>query len=297
LLTVLVVRGGVHRGIERVTSVLMPLFFLLLLFLAVRAVTLPGAEEGVAFLFQADFSKLGPRALLDALGQALFSLSLGMGAMITYGSYLGKHENLPSAGLTVAFFDTLIAMLSGLMIFPALFATGMDPAQGAGLVFVVLPTIFDQLPGGLFFAIAFYSLLTIAALTSTVSLLEVVVAYFVDEKGWAREKSVWIVGLGALVLAVPSALSLGAVDGLTDFVGGLGFLDLQDMLFGNFALSLGAFFIALFVGWTWGTRNALDEMGAGGHHLPASGLWSVLVRYVCPVAVAAVFAFLLYTHT
>ncbi|MFW6051095.1 MAG: sodium-dependent transporter [Myxococcota bacterium] len=296
LLTILVVRGGVHKGIERATKVLMPVFFALLLFLAGRSVTLPGAEKGIDFLLQADFSRLGPRALLDALGQALFSLSLGMGAMITYGSYLGRDENLPSAGLTVAFFDTLIALLAGFMIFPALFATGMDPAQGAGLVFVVLPTIFDQLPGGLYFAIAFYALLMIAALTSTISLLEVVVAYFADEKGWAREKAVWVVGLGSFVLAVPSALSVGAVDVLGSLLGRWSFLDLQDMIFGNFALSVGAFFIALFVGWKWGTGPALAEMSAGGHHLPAPGLWAQLVRYLCPVAVAAVFGFLIWTY-
>jgi neurotransmitter:Na+ symporter, NSS family len=294
LLTVLVVRGGVHGGIERMSKILMPVFLALLAFLAVRAITLPGAGEGVAFMLSADFGKLKPLVLLDALGQALFSLSLGMGAMITYGSYLPRSENMPSAAITVALFDTFIALLAGFMIFPALFATGVDPAAGAGLVFVVMPTIFDQLPGGLFFAVLFYVLLTIAALTSTISLLEVVVAYFVDEKGWKRERAVWGVGAGALMLALPSALSFGAVPGLGAFLGGKSFFDLQDLVFGSFSLAVGAFLIAVFVGWRWGTGAALSEIHGGGHRLPAAAAWVVLIKYVCPVAVALVFATLVY---
>jgi neurotransmitter:Na+ symporter, NSS family len=294
LLTVLVVRGGVHRGIERVTKVLMPLFFVLLVFLAGRAVTLPGADAGIAFLLSADFTKLRPLVLLEALGQALFSLSLGMGAMITYGSYLPRHENMPSAGITVALFDTFIALLAGFMIFPALFATGVDPQAGAGLVFVVMPTIFDQLPGGLFFAILFYTLLTIAALTSTISLLEVVVAYFVDEKGWKRERAVWAVGLGALLLALPSALSFGAVPALGALVGDKGFFDLQDIVFGSFSLAIGAFLISVFVGWKWHPGRALAEIQHANHPLPFAAAWVVLIRYVCPLAIALVFATLVY---
>jgi len=294
LLTVLVVRGGVHKGIERATTILMPLFFLLLVALAIRALTLPGAGQGVSFLFHADFSKITPKVAAAALGQALFSLSLGMGAMMTYGSYLPRRSNLVAAGASIAVFDTLIAILAGLIIFPALFSVGADPARGAGLVFVVLPTIFDNLPAGTLFAIAFYALLAIAALTSTISLLEVVTAYFVDERKWSRERAVWTIGIACFLLAIPSALSQGGNAFLSGLLG-KGFLEIQNILFGNYALSVGALFICLFVAWRWGIRNAVEEMQTGGEAAPGHRLWGVLVRYVCPVAVIAVLGFLAIT--
>ncbi len=294
LLTILVVRGGVSGGIERATKVLMPLLFILLVILAIRSVTLPGAMEGVSYLFKPDFSEITTSVAMNALGQALFSLSLGMGAMITYGSYFPKSENLPVAGASVAVFDTLIAVLAGLIIFPALFAVGVEPGAGPSLVFVVLPTIFDSLPAGGFFAIAFYFLLTIAALTSTISLLEVVVSYFVDERGWTRNKAAWVLGSICMVLAVPSALSQGANDTLTNMVGG-GFLNLQNIIWGNFSLSIGALLICVFVGWKWGVPAARASLEGGGFALPAAGMWSFLIRFVCPVAVAIVLIFIIVT--
>ncbi len=293
LLTIIVVRKGISGGIETASKVLMPLFFVLLVILAGRSLTLDGAGRGLNFMFEADFSKLTAKAIMGALGQALFSLSLGMGAMITYGSYLSKKEHLPLAGISVAFFDTLIALLGGLIIFPALFHTNADPAAGPGLVFVVLPTIFDKLPSGTLFAIAFYALLAVAALTSTISLLEVVVSYFVDERGWAREKAVWLLGGGCFLLAIPSALSNGAVEGFSKLytMGGKdkSFLDLQDMVFGNYSLSIGALMISLFVGWKWGTRAAVDELQGGGlHKLPLGLVWAMAIRFLCPVAVVIV---------
>jgi len=284
VLTALVVRAGVGGGIERASKILMPVFFVLLIVLAWRSLTLPGAGEGIDFLFASDFSKLTGDGVMSALGQALFSLSLGMGAMITYGSYLPDRENLPVAGAAVALFDTSIALLGGLIIFPALFSQGMEPSEGPGLVFVVLPTIFHSLPAGNLFAIAFYGLLSIAALTSTISLLEVVVAYFVDEKQWSRDKAVMVVVPACLLLAVPSALSQGASPLFTDFIAGKGFLDTQDILFGNLSLSIGALLISVFVGWKWGVKNALAEMEG----FALGGVWSVLIRFACPVAVGAV---------
>lgn len=284
LLTAVVVRAGVGGGIELASKILMPVFFVLLLVLAGRSLTLPGAEKGIDFLFGTDFSKLTGQGVMSALGQALFSLSLGMGAMITYGSYLPDKENLPIAGTAVAFFDTLIALLGGLIIFPALFSQGVAPNEGPGLVFVVLPTIFHSLPMGHLFAIAFYGLLSIAALTSTISLLEVVVAYFVDERSWTRTKAVMVVVPATFLLAVPSALSQGGAEVFTAFVGTKSFLDTQDMLFGNLSLSLGALLISLFVGWKWGVKQALDEMD----NFSLGVVWSVLIRFACPLAVSAV---------
>ncbi len=303
VLTILVVRGGVSGGIERVTKILMPLLFIILLILAIRSITLENGMKGVSYLFNPDFSKLSAGVVMGALGQALFSLSLGMGAMITYGSYFPKQDNLWQAGASVALFDTAIAILAGLIIFPALFFADIDPSSGPGLVFVVLPTIFNNMPAGDYFAIAFYFLLAIAALTSTISLLEVVVSYFVDEKGWSRNKAAWTLGGGCLLLALPSALGNGAVTFLTKLIPKAppegqteafhGFLDVQNIVWGNYSLSIGALLICLFVGWKWGIPKALASLEEGGFRMPASGAWAFLIKYVCPVAVLIVLLYII----
>ncbi len=291
LLTALVVRGGVSGGIERAAKVLMPMFFVILVVLAGRALTLPGGSEGLRFLFEPDFSKLTGAAVMSALGQALFSLSLGMGAMITYGSYLNKKEALGLAGVSVAIFDTAIAILAGLIIFPALFSVGAEPSAGPGLVFVAMPAIFNELPAGQVFGMAFYALLAVAALTSTISLLEVVVAYMVGERGMKRETAVWTVTALCFVLAIPSALSQGAVDGLGADALGESFLDIMNIVFGNISLSLGALLIAVFAGWKWGVAKAHEEMG----ELPLFGVWSFAIRFLCPLAVLGVMGYILVT--
>jgi len=306
LLTVFVVRGGISGGIERATKILMPLLFAILLVLAARAVTLDGAMAGVEYLFKPDFSKITVGVIMSAMGQALFSLSLGMGAMITYGSYLPKKENMFVAGVSVAIFDTVIAILAGLIIFPALFATGGNPSGGPGLVFIVLPTIFNAMPYGTIFAISFYFLLAIAALTSTISLLEVVVSYFIDERGWSRNKAAWTIGSLCLLLAVPSALSQGAVAFLgantpdapnPDSLFGWDFLTLNNNIWGNYSLSIGAILLCLFVGWKWGVPNALASLEASGEKMIAAGLWGFRIRYVCPVVVFILLIFIITTGT
>ncbi|MGH9382122.1 MAG: sodium-dependent transporter [Thermoanaerobaculia bacterium] len=292
-LTAFVVRGGVSKGIERATKVLMPALFVLLVVLVVRSLTLPGAGAGLAFYLRPDFSALSANAVMMALGQALFSLSLGMGAMITYGSYFPKSERLPVAGVTVAGFDTLIALLAGLLIFPALSSAGVEPNAGPGLVFVVLPTIFAHMPLGGLFAVLFYLLLAIAALTSTISLLEVVVAYFVDERGWRRGRAAVAISAACFLLALPSALSQGVVPSLGN-VFGMSFLDLQNAIFGNYSLSIGALLICLFVGWKWGIGRALDNIEMGGGRMPGRRAFGFVVRYVCPLAIAFVLGFIIY---
>jgi NSS family neurotransmitter:Na+ symporter len=297
VLTGLVVRGGIGGGIERWSKILMPMLFAILIVLAIRSLTLPGAGEGLRFLFHFDPSELSGKAAMSALGQALFSLSLGMGGMITYGSYLAKRENLAVAGVAVAIADTSVAVLAGLIVFPALFSTGHEPSAGPGLVFQVLPGIFHTLPLGNLFAIAFYALLAIAALTSTISLLEVVVAYFVDERGWTREKAVWTIVVAAAVVAVPSALSQGASDTFSSFVAGQSFLDIQNIVWGNLSLSFGALFIAVFVAYRWGIDRAERELATGR----AGGVdwfmraWSLLLRFVCPILIGGVFVYLIVT--
>jgi len=299
LFTILVVYGGVQNGIERWSKVLMPILLLLMIVLIVRSVTLPGAEKGLAFYLKPDFTQITGKVILNAMGQAFFSLSLGMGLMVTYGSYLSKEDNMVTSGLYVALFDTLIALLAGLMIFPAIFAVGKDPAQGPALIFVILPEIFQQLPFGNFLGAAFFVLLSIAALTSTISLLEVPVSYFVDEKRWQRKYAVWIVGAVTFAIGIPSALSQGAVPGLSSmpFYGGKSFLDLVSFIWGSVSLALGALLLSLFVGWIWKSRNAAREIGRGspgfqkrflGLPFTNAQVWEFSIRYVCPIVIAIV---------
>jgi len=295
-ITAVVVRGGISSGIERAAKILMPVLLFVLVVLLVRAVTLPGGMDGVTYLLQPDLSELTPRVAVTALGQALFSMSLGMGAMITYGSYFPKDLSLPFAGVTVALADMGIALLAGLVIFPALFSAGMDPQGGPGLVFVVLPTVFANMPAGTLWAILFFACLSIAALTSTISLLEVVVAYFVDEKGWPRKKAATLVALACFALAVPSALSQGAVGWLGSLpVVNRDWLDLQNIIWGNYGLSIGALLICLFVGFKWGTPKMLEYVELGGNRLPGRSLFGFMVKFVCPLAIATVLIFIIVT--
>ena len=187
----------------------------------------------------------------------------------------------------MALFDTLIAILAGFMIFPALFAFNQDPKIGPGLVFVVLPQIFKTLPFGQLIGVGFFLLLAVAALTSTISLLEVAVAYFVDERQWARKKAVWTVGIATFLIGIPSALSLGAHKGLSEitFLGKTGLLDIMDLLWGNCALALGALFIAIFVGWVWKSENALLEIRQGAKFQFMGKLWAILIKFICPVVI------------
>jgi NSS family neurotransmitter:Na+ symporter len=291
LFTVLVVYGGVQNGIEKWSKVLMPLLLILMVLLIIRSVTLPGAGAGLEFLLKPDFSKITGKTVLAALGQAFFSLSLGMGLMITYGSYLSKKDNLVTSGIWVAIFDTLIALLAGLMIFPALFALGKEPNAGPALVFIVLPEMFQEIPLGNIIGAAFFLLLSIAALTSTISLLEVPVAYLVDEKRWKRKYTVWIVGGASLLLAIPSALSQGAVGWLGN-VGGMDFLSLMSYLWGDISLALGALLLSIYIGWVWGIGKAAEEIQKGSPFFQSKPLglpftnaqiWGFFIRYICPV--------------
>jgi len=288
MLTILVVVGGVEHGIERWAKILMPVLLVLMILVIVRGLTLPGAGAGLEFYLKPDFSQVTGKTLLAALGQAFFSLSLGMGAMVTYGSYLPRKSDLQVSGGSVAVFDTLIALMAGFMIFPAVFAMGKDPASGPTLLFVVLPEIFAEMPMGTFIAIVFFVLLSIAALTSTVSLLEVVVAYFVDERKWSRKKSVWVIGAVTFVVGLPSALSQGANETLSTMtvLGSTSFLLVMDFFWGNVSLAIGACLLSIFVGWIWGVSKARQELREGSKISERTlALWSFFIRWVCPVVI------------
>jgi NSS family neurotransmitter:Na+ symporter len=288
-LTVAIVVKGVAAGLEKYSKILMPALFLIMILLMVRSLTLPGAEKGLLFYLRPDFAKINGRVFLEAMGQAFFSLSLGMGTMLTYGSYLGKKENLVSSAAWVATLDTSVAILAGFIIFPALFSQNMAPDQGPGLVFTILPVIFAHMPGGMWFGALFFVLLAVAALTSTISILEVPVAFLIDEKKWPRRRASWLMGALSFAFGVPSALAGGGVGFLSNLpLLHIDFLSLWDKIWGNVALSVGAFFIAVFVAHIWKTANALNEIAAGGVKFRLAKFWVLAIKYVCPLLILVV---------
>jgi NSS family neurotransmitter:Na+ symporter len=288
-LTIFIISKGVKKGIEKWTKILMPALFLLIVLLAVRALTLPGAGQGIAFYLKPDFSKLNGTVILFAVGQAFFSLSLGMGTMITYGSYISKSNNLVSSAGWVSFADTLIALLAGLIIFPTLAFSGQaGDVGGEGLAFQIFPLILSQLPGGYIFGILFFTLLTVAALTSTISLLEVPVDYFVDERNWSRKKAVLIIGIIIILLGIPSALSTGGMQFFTK----LKVLSVFAFVFQNIALPVGAFFICIFVGYIWRVKKALKEIALGNPRFKLRPIWIFSLKFLTPVAILFILYFI-----
>ncbi len=282
-LTVAIVIGGVSGGIEKWCKILMPALFVILLVLIVRTLTLPGAGKGLAFYLKPDFSKLNAKVVYDALSQAFFSLSLGEGVMITYGSYLAKDTNLPRSSSWVTFLDTLVAFLAGLIIMPAVFVFGFNPAAGPGLTFITLPAVFSKMPGGMFWAALFFVLLLIAALTSSIALLEVVVAYFVDEKGMSRKTAAILFGLLAFLLGIPSSLSLGVWSNFK--IMGKTFLNFMDYLSSNILLPTGGIFITLFVGWIITERAKAEATNNGKIQFAWEGLWMIVCKFIAPIAI------------
>jgi NSS family neurotransmitter:Na+ symporter len=283
--TVAVVIGGVKRGIEVANRILMPLLGAIVILLAGYALSLDGASAGLAFLFHPDWSAFArPSVYLAALGQAFFSLGIGAGALLTYGSYTATTQKLAPASLGVVGGDTLFAVIAGVAIFPAVFAFGLNPAQGPTLAFVTLPEVFNVLPGGRFFAIAFFVLLGLGALTSAVSLLEVPCAVLMRQLQWSRKKSALVTGAGIFAFGVPSALGFGVLQGIGIF--GLGILESIDRIASSVILPVGGLFIAIFVGWKWSCADALRT--AGLHQGVVGYVWRFLLRYVAPCLIILV---------
>ncbi len=288
ILTMGVVFSGVQKGIERGSKIMMPILFVLLIILMVRGLTLPGAGEGIAFLLTPDWSHISGQSILIALGQAFFTLSMGMGAMLTYGSYMSKKDSIPIASIQIVILDTSIALMAGVAIFAAVFATGLLPNAGPGLIFHTLPVVFTKMPGGFLFSIIFFILLSIAALTSSISLLEVITAYFVDEKGWKRHKAVIVFGILTFILGIPSALSFNILADVKIF--SLTFFDFADFIAANILLPLGGFFIAIFVAKVWGFDKAISELKHGTGKLFNKNpwlltAWKIFIRYFAPVSI------------
>ena len=288
LVTGSIIMAGVTKGIERVTKVLMPLLFILLVVIDIRSLTLSGAGAGLSFLFKPDFSKITVSVILAALGLAFFKLSVGMGAMITYGSYVDKNENLPKMAIKVALADTLVSLMAGIAIFPAVFAFGFKPDAGPKLLFIIIPTVFSSMPFGRVFMVLFFVLTAIAATGAMLSLLEVPIAYLTEQYQWTRRNATLLTILGIALLGSTATLSNSLLANVTLF--GKTFFDFFDFATSNVLLPLGGIFISLFVGWQWGYANVKQEMSNGGE-LKNDGLVRVymfLVRYVVPTAIALV---------
>lgn len=286
LATIKIITGGVSEGIERATKTMMPMLVGIIVIMIVYVLSQPGSNEGIAVYLLPDFSKINTGLIFSAMGQAFFSLSLGMGALITYGSYLSKRENIPQAAAFVTLADVGIAFLAGLLIIPAMYLAqsqgitidaGGSLASSTDLVFQILPALFHTIGGavGMLLGVTFFLLLSIAALTSTISLLEVPVSYAIDEYKVKRKNAAWGVGLGILAISIAVAY-FPVLIGWFDYV------------FSSVGLPLGGFFICIFVGYVWTTNQALDEMENGYAGIRKglfSKVWPVFIKYICPAAI------------
>ena len=284
--TIKIITGGVSEGIERATKTMMPMLIGIIVIMIIYVLSQPGSSEGIAVYLLPDFSKINPELIFSAMGQAFFSLSLGMGALITYGSYLSKRENIPQAAAFVTLADVGIAFLAGLLIIPAMYLAqsqgitidaGGSLASSTDLVFQILPALFHTIGGGvgMLLGVTFFLLLSIAALTSTISLLEVPVSYVIDEFEVKRKKAAWSVGLGILAISIAVAY-FPVLIGWFDYV------------FSSVGLPLGGFLICVFVGYFWTTNQALDEMENGYTTIRTSlfsKVWPVFIKFICPAAI------------
>lgn len=293
LLTHTVVVKGVRNGIEKASKILMPLLFLLLIVIVIASCSLPGAGAGIEFLLKPDFSKVDQNVMLEALGQAFFSLSLGTACLCTYASYFSRQTNLLKSASQIVLIDTLIAILAGLMIFPAAFSVGVQPDSGPSLIFITLPNVFQQafasMPVvGYVISVLFYALLVLAALTSTISMHEIGTAFFYEELHISRQKGAWIETVACCVIGVLCALSCGAVPELACF--DLSFLDCCDHITSQLLMPLGSFLTCIFLGWFVPRKLVRDEFTNWGT-LRGSlfGVYLFMVRFVCPLCILIIF--------
>lgn len=288
LLTGFIVYKGIAKGIEKYSKILLPVLFVLLIVTAVRGITLPNAMEGIRFFLEPDFSKLTAKTFVDAMGQVFFSLSLGLGAVITYGSYLDKKENIIKASVLVPTIDTIMAVICGFAILPPLFSFGLGASQGPSLMFVSLPLVFSKMFMGNLFGMIFFLLVFFAAVTSSISMLEIITAYFTETFHVGRKKATLILCTGVILLGIPCSLSFGV---LSDFhLFGLTVFDLFDKLISNILLPVGAILLCIAVGHIWGVKNAVREVtNQGTLSFRLWRIWGFLIRYIVPAVIFVVF--------
>ena len=288
--TAVVVMVGIKDGIEKFSKVMMPMLFVIVLAIAVYSVTLPGADKGLKYLFQPDFSKIDGQACAAALGQAFFSLSLGFGTIMTYASYVSKEENILFQSTSTALSDTLFALIAGVAIMPAVFAFGLDPQSGPGLVFETLPFVFGKMPAGGLIAILFFIALFVAAITSSISMLEVPVAYLIEERKMSRVASCILVFAVCWVLGAFCSLSFGPLSDV--LIAGRSIFEFFDNLSSNILMTLGSLLTVLFVGWRLKKTDIYEEFTNGGTlttNVKIFGILWFLIRYIAPVTIITIF--------
>lgn len=285
VLCCVIVLKGIAGGIEKASKFMMPALFLLLVVIAIRSVTLDGAMEGIKFFIKPDFSKVTIGTVMAALGQAFFSLSLGMGAIITYGSYLGNTENLEKNSVIIPAIDTVVALLAGFAVLPAVFAFGFEPGAGPSLMFITLPSVFDSMPFGQFFGILFFILILFAALTSAISLLEVVVAFVIDTFKIERKKATIIISIILFFIGIPCSLANGPV--MKDvLIFGYNFFDFMSFLAENLLMPLGGLLMCIFIGYVWGIDNISDEISCNGkYRFRSKPFFVIMIKYIAPVLI------------
>lgn len=297
MLTVVIVVKGISGGIEKAAKIMMPALFGILILTVIRTLTLPGAMEGVKYYIMPDFSQINMEMIIAALGQLFFSVGIGMAIMITYGSYLNKDDEVVNASTQIAFMDTAAALIAGFAIIPAVFSIMPEVATnpeflektvaGPSLIFITLPAVFSQMPFGQLFMVLFFILILFAALTSSISLLEVFVAYLVDEKNVGRTKASLLSGTFLFLLGGAASLSMGAWSWLK--MGNYSFFDFLDGLTGKITMPIAGLVVAIFVGWIWGTKNAKDEITSNGKHpFGWFKLWEFFIKFIVPIAIAII---------
>jgi NSS family neurotransmitter:Na+ symporter len=288
LINYLVLKRGVTKGIERISNIMLPILFIILVAFCLNSLTMAGSSEGLAFLFKPDFSKITTDVLFGAMGQAFFSLSLGLGCLITYSSYFNKEVKLIRSATITASLDTLTAVLAGIMIFPAVFTYGMQPTAGPKLVFEVLPSIFVNMPGGIFWSTLFFVLLFVASLTSTISMSEISIAYFTREHGMTRNRATMLTIAIGLVFGTLCALSFGSLSWVS--ILGKSIFDSFDFLASNILLPLGGLIISVFTGWFLDRRLVKTELGMTSGKLRIAGRLIIFsLRWIAPICIAIVF--------
>lgn len=290
-LSFFVLYTGVQKGIEAGNKIMMPLLLIVLLFLAVKGLMMPGGEQGLTFVFKPDWSEITPTAILLALGQAFFSLSLGQGTMVTYGSYLGKKENVPGTCLPITLFGICVSLLAGIAIFTIVFSAGLPPSSGESLMFQTLPIIFSQIPGGYFLCLLFFLLLVLAALTSQISAMEPLIAYFMDAWKWKRHRAVLTTAIAVFIVALPCVLSFGPWREMTFF--GKNFFNLLLFLCLNILIPLGGLVAVILVGWRWTFKKAFPHLkeGAEGFFKTYPHLrwyFEISIKYIAPLIIVIV---------
>ena len=287
-ITALIVVGGIKKGIEKCAKYLMPILFIILIMLVIKGLTLEGSSKGLTFLFNPDFSKITSTVVFKALGQSLFDLSLGSGIMITYGSYISKRENLGVIVVQTAILNTCVSLLAGTAIFTAVFAYGVAPSSGYSLSYIVLPGVFQQMVGGYFFSIMFFLLLTLAGLTTSISIIEVVVAYLIDNFKLSRLRATLISASIICLLSIPCALSFGIMKDATLF--GKSFFNLLDFLSGNLCNPIASLLWVTFAAWYLGYSRVKDELTNKGElRAPYFPIFINIVKYVSPIVIVIVF--------